>query len=307
MVTLSKETVETAKKHYKITAFQQTYFQTATKSILNRLGINPLEQGYYFAFNDQIFSLTSKFGNGLIGKQTVLKTAHLFSANYVAMLGSKFDLVICNQILQLYNISAYSPIPLIPEYYVNPLLDLAFLLNLDVQNISPILSRELTLELFTTRTIILYFANKAEPRLVETETSSNTRILANEVGSKTVTQYFRVFKVSGGVETELTSGWTFGGSRTSNGVSEKDTDWICPATSFLVGDKIRVYIKVTVGSTSSQASWDSVTTYKGLLAQTWTLHLWLEKDYFAGYTDGSFYFGAASVYPSRITNVGVIE
>lgn len=109
MVTISKKTVEQAKKHYRTSALQQAHFQLATKSILNTYGISPFEQGYYFAFNDQIFSLTSKFGNGKEGKQTVLKTAYAFCACYVNMLGSKFSLAICNKILALYSISAYSP------------------------------------------------------------------------------------------------------------------------------------------------------------------------------------------------------
>lgn len=153
--------------------------------------------------------------------------------------------------------------------------------------------------------VTLYFANQAEPRLVETETSDNEAVNAISVGVKTAYQYFRVYKVSGGVETELTAGWTAGGSTTDIGPTEIDTDWACPATSFAAGDKIRVYLKVTVGTVSTQESWDSVTTYAGLLAQTWTFHLWLSRDYFAGYTDGYIYYGHSSFYPSQITNVGI--
>jgi len=109
MVTISKRTVEQAKKHYRTSSLQQAHFQLATKSILNSSGITPFEQGFYFAFNDQIFSLTSKFGNGKDGKHTVLKTAYVFCAYYVNMLGSKFNLAICNKILALYSIPAYSP------------------------------------------------------------------------------------------------------------------------------------------------------------------------------------------------------
>lgn len=106
---ISKKTVEQAKRHYRDRAYQQAHFQLATKSILISSGITPFEQGYYFAFNDQIFSLTSKFGNGNDGKQTVIQTAYAFCARYVSMLGSKFDLAICNKILELYSIPAYIP------------------------------------------------------------------------------------------------------------------------------------------------------------------------------------------------------
>ena len=153
--------------------------------------------------------------------------------------------------------------------------------------------------------ITLYFANQAEPRLVEVESASNAAINASQATGLTVYIFFRVYKVSGGVETELTAGWTAAGSRAANGVSEVDTDWACPATAFAAGDKIRVYIKVTVGVTSNQGSFDSVTTHTGLLASTWTFHLWLERDFFLGITDVNLYYGTLAVFPSRITNVSI--
>ena len=146
MKKISDKIVEQAKKHYRSKAYQQTHFQLATKAILSSSGIMPYEQGYYFAFNDQIFSLTSKFGNGLTGKQTVRKTAYVFCAHYVAMLGTKFNLTICNKILALYSIPAYSPyiIPEIIELF--PILDIPYV-ALTERGLFPILDiPSLTLE-----------------------------------------------------------------------------------------------------------------------------------------------------------------
>jgi hypothetical protein len=140
--------------------------------------------------------------------------------------------------------------------------------------------------------------------LVETETFTNDVIRATKASGQTAYIYFKVCKVSGGAETILAD-WTLAGSRTTNGVSEVDKDWDCPATAFAAGDKIRVYIRVKSGTVTNEGSFDSITTYAGLLASTWTFHLWLERDLFLGTTDASFYYGTLDPFPSRITNVGI--
>lgn len=150
----------------------------------------------------------------------------------------------------------------------------------------------------------LYFADQAEPRLVEVESASNNAIIASEALVKTAYIYFKVVKVSGGAETILVD-WTLAASRTTDGVSEVDKDWVCPNTTFAAGDKIRVYIRVKSGSTTNEGSFDSVTTYAGLLTSTWTFHLWFERDYFLGFTEVFFYFGTLAAYPSRITGVSI--
>ena len=150
----------------------------------------------------------------------------------------------------------------------------------------------------------LYFADQAEPRLVETETFTNDAINAAKASGQTVYIYFKVCKVSGGAETILAD-WTLAGSRTTNGVSEVDKDWDCPATAFAAGDKIRVYIRVKSGTVTNEGSFDSITTYAGLLASTWTFHLWLERDFSLGTTDAFFDYGTLAGFPSRITNVDI--
>lgn len=98
-----------AKKAYTQIAYSQAGFQLSTKAILVSAGINPFDMGYYFAFNDKLFGLTSKFGNGDIGKQTVIQIAYIFVSEYVMALGTKFDLLIANKILDLYRIPAFIP------------------------------------------------------------------------------------------------------------------------------------------------------------------------------------------------------
>jgi hypothetical protein len=97
-------------KHYSLAAFQQTHYQSATHAILSKYGILPIHQGIWFAFNDKIFGLCYKFGNGNIGKETVNKTAYIFAKTFADMLQTEFDLSICNEILNLYQISPYSQV-----------------------------------------------------------------------------------------------------------------------------------------------------------------------------------------------------
>lgn len=327
MARISDKIVEQAKKHYRIRAHEQAQFQLATKSILNSSGISPFEQGYYFAFNDQIFSLTSKFGNGKNGKQTVLKTAHAFCAYYVNMLGSKFSLAICNKILALYSISAYVPYVILEFEKTVSLSTLSFLDSEFEKTISLLTSLYLDLEFEKSISLLTEFSYEnviTETRYMRSNTqtingllayvlglSQSTTLLYTVVGSnETVT--FAVdaaIRHSNGSETSI-------GTKVAQAIHNKTylsgkfevdgTFDISPAQAMVSTDSIVIRVYGKIGS----GSWNLLRTFTSeqlgasqLNAVTWTVHyagfeVYLPKTETSIY---SFYFGS-STYNSRITN-----
>jgi hypothetical protein len=136
-----------AKQKYALAATQQTRYQSATKAILAKYGILPINQGVWFAFNDKIFGLCSKFGNGDIGKETVQIVTHIICREFQDMLQTQFDFNICSEILTLYRIKPYTIITL-------EIQELLSLLDISVSEQTQLAEIQLNLLLLTGITCI---------------------------------------------------------------------------------------------------------------------------------------------------------
>jgi hypothetical protein len=117
---------------------------------------------------------------------------------------------------------------------------------------------------------------------------------------------FRVYKLSASnVETEITSGWVTGSTRSTSGSGFQSWTWNCPQTSLDPTDKIRVYLSAKVDATGGVAV-QFTTEALGVTqldAATWTFYMYTERSYDAGTTFADIYYGSIVLgYDSRIEN-----
>lgn len=113
----------------------------------------------------------------------------------------------------------------------------------------------------------------------------------------------KVFKSSGGVETQIDSGYCAMVFRSSDGVGIQSTTWTPPLTA-IYGCSIIVRVYIAIGATwypAGSAVFDSYALgVDYLLSNTWTVYYSTQRSYSGGNTNGYFYFGSFS-YNSRIT------
>jgi hypothetical protein len=132
------------------------------------------------------------------------------------------------------------------------------------------------------------------------QTLAGTNVYLRATGYLTGYVGFRIFKVVGGVETELTSDIVF---TPVTGPGYNKLQWNAPNNVDFDKIRVKVYLRLGTGAWTLKATFDTETINGKLQTATWDI--WAYCDYIYVFETNRctvyFYFGA-SVYNSRIEN-----